>query len=282
MQNNENKELLLKDINLEKILRKNVPELFELLGNRNLSVRQWNDINEKYVSVNNKRYEKYVENGMQPIQVQASFFDVIHKGFQGGNYGYYVFDDLIRKTLRGLSTLLSERNKDQFKTNLYNILIHHDHNYRNFIGELLLLENFLSQKKYRLERFEYPITDTTQADFHFIELATNESLLVEVVNINFLDKIPVDIIRFITGKLEAKYRSKTKGAEHMAFTLVPIVWADHSTLRRIEKAFDEGKGFNLPYAYAPCAFATYDYDNIKFLNQFGKITTMFKNISIPN
>lgn len=138
------------NIDLEKILRKEIPEIFEFLGERNLTKWQWKEINEKYVSVNNNRYEQYMQNGMKPIQIQASFFDVIHKGFQGKNYGYYVFDDLIRKTITNLSSLLSDKNKDQFKSNLYNILINQDINYRNFIGELLLLENFLGQKKYRL------------------------------------------------------------------------------------------------------------------------------------
>jgi hypothetical protein len=54
-----------------------------------------------------------------------------------------------------------------------------------------------------------------------------------------------------------------------------VIWATFNTLRKLEKLYESGQLASTPDIFESCAYATFDYDENKFLNKFGRITTLF-------
>ncbi|RFS26224.1 hypothetical protein DVR12_00080 [Chitinophaga silvatica] len=265
-------------INLEISVRHYLPIVFELLGERKIKPSQWRKINDNYRKIKKDRFTNYLNNSQKLFEVNLyDLFDMM----EIGNRQAYFFLYLIKRSLEELCNAIPENNRYKLRDTLYNMLVQFDHKHRNYIGELLVLNNIVKSQQFELIEIEEPITNSTSADFFLRNKTTGATELLEVVNIH-IDQPKEDIKKFIEGKLEAKFEAKTKNQiEYKRFTLIPVVWAPYKILRQIEKLYDDGDGIRLAYSLPPCAFASFDVENtINFVLKFGTIPTLFKGLNI--
>lgn len=266
-------------LDLETEVRVYLPIIFEILGEGKITPKQWRKINENYKKTQEKRAADYWLKDITRYEV--NLYDVFEMR-RKGNKRAYVFLDMLKKALEELCDALPVEDRVKLGDTIYHMLVQFDHKHRNYIGELLVLNNAVKKQQFSLVKIEAPITKTTSADFLLKNKSDGKEELVEVVNIHIKDT-QENLKQFITGKLTDKMEAKTKGeAEHPKFTLVPVVWASFKVLRKIEKLYDEGDGIELKDVAPPCAFASFDYkDTIReFRVKFGTIPTLFKGENI--
>lgn len=266
---------------VEREIKDSFPIIFEILGPEGLSGKDWATIKESYDQEKGRR--QALNDKGDAYFVEVNFYDLIYMR-EHGNRRAYVFLDMFKNALEELCDSLDRQGKLLLRKTIKSILESFDHKHRNFIGELLVLNNAVKHQQFELLRIEFPIVEQSKkgekppsADFLLKDKTNGNLELVEIVNIHVDDKIE-DIHRFITGKLVDKIADKTKGkTEYKKFTLVPVIWASYKMLRRIEKLYIDGNGINVPSTLIPCAFASFDYadDFTEFKVKFGTITTLF-------
>lgn len=269
--------VMLTEIDLESKLRRSLPILFELLG-ENYTHAQWDTINSNFIKVHNRREAESIKEPGKLFQVNL-YSLIIAKEVHRSRTAF-VFLDFLQRTLEELCDTLTPANKKELRRTLYQVLINFDHKYRNYFGELLILNNAVKHGAHRLVKIESPITESKTADF-LLENEKEGRVLVEVVNIH-IDDDRNDVKRFIAGKLEDKFISKAGDQKNSKpFTIVPVIWASHKQLRRLEAMYGSGDGIQVPFScLPPCAYATFDYDADRFINKFGTITTLFKKFEL--
>lgn len=265
-------------VDLETQVKVYLPIIFEILDKDSISAKKWKKINDKHQAEYQKRKKQWEDNTRKTFEI--NLYDLFEM-YREGNRGAYKFLDMIKRTLEELHSSLPEKDRTKIKGTIYSMLVELDKTHRNYIGELLVLNNAIKHQQYKLISIESPITKSTKADFLLKNLITGDTELVEIVNLH-IDDDKENLGLFITGKLEEKFGMKTKGiSDHYKFTLVPVIWGSYALLRRIEAVYNNGEIPNLPYCLPACAFITYDYVGTnEFTVHFGTITTLFKGLNI--
>lgn len=211
------------------------------------------------------------------IQAEITIFDVILLAKRGNGEGIRylhflrsMFDHLFNNLVSVERALV----KRTFKTILKKL----DFRYKDFVGELAVLNNMISTKKYRLEDVEAPLADSPKTiDFKVRDLNTNECHLVEVYNIHVdSDKVqpePERIKAFFTHRLTQKIASKET---QMQFELVTVLWGGWRDLLVYSNYF-KAYAVHLVNVHEPMAYLTFSEvnDGSFFQNRFKKISRLF-------
>lgn len=260
------------EIDLEQRLRMYMPSMFRLLGTGNLSKRKWKKINQKFIEVYNERTEDYKSNNNH-LQVKANLYDLIISMIKGNAsaarlLGYF---DVLFKSL---DNNLAVEQKPLVRNSLFNVLVEMDHNFRNYIGELSVLNNILEGGKYKLLGIESDIISQNKtADFTLEDDLCNKEL-VEVLNIH------IDSSEYINetlqSKIEEKVGKKTSAEDsYNEFTLVPVIWAPVNVLQDIATLYKSGLGFKMNYVHEPLAYCVFSDPNNLLIYRFCSVSRLF-------
>lgn len=265
------------DFNLKHFLEINLPIIFELLVGNELSNSQWQNLSRKFNLKHQKRIAEYNANNNY-LLVERNLYDLILSSLKG-ELQSSMFFSFIKKVLEELTDNLSIDERKKLRKTIFDFLVSFDAKYYNYLGELLVLNNLLSNPDYELLDIEVEIINNKSADFLIGKKNSNETHLVEVVSIHIGDEHN-DLEKAIQKKLSKKVLSKTDGIKsHRPFILIPVVWASYKNLRRIEKWYTERSNSPYPNVKELTAFAMFTYDNNKTFYRYGNISTLF---NIPN
>jgi len=139
------------------------------------------------------------------------------------------------------------------------MLTNTDKNYRNFVGELSVLNNCLISD-FTLVKIEETLPNGKKIDFHLCHQKSNKSYLVEVVNVhyNYRKQYTDEILAAeIKGKLIDKIADKTKNnPDTINFYLVPVIWAYRAELNRICALYEEYINMKDNWIFEPLAFCS--------------------------
>ncbi|WPQ65209.1 hypothetical protein SIO70_10170 [Chitinophaga sancti] len=248
-----------------------LPQLFEFIPE---SESFWNDADKRF---KNKIQERLTLAAGENIQVEITIFDIIFLVKQG-NIEAFRFLNFVRKMFSHLFNNLQPDERTMVKKTFKTILKKLDLSYINFVGELAVLNNIMSTKKYRLETVEASLTDSLNTiDFKVRDLKTNESHLVEVVNIHIdSDKVqtnPELIKAFFTHRLSKKLKSKQT---QLPFELITVLWGKWQDFKVYTDYFKQYP-MHLDNVREPMAYLTFtETDNgSKFENRFMRISRLF-------
>ena len=262
-------------IDLENKLPIYLPGLLELLNNKTFRPHEWRKINtnlEKHLS---ERRQTIIRNNY--LKVETNIYDIIIGVIEGKTSPYSYFQYLYILFKRLTKNLTIEERK-KLRPTLYSVLINLDHKYRNFIGELSVLNNIReSNKDYRLIKVDKDIiVDEKKADFTFEHIYTKELELFEVVNIHAYETVAgFDLKRFVIGKIQDKILAKTKGkSDYRPFKLVPVFWGQVEDMKRLNEIFKNEKVELPENVFEPLSLCSFDGPDFP-VHRFVKISELF-------
>lgn len=260
-------------VDVEPKLREHFPILFELLQGERFD---WKKINTKFSETHLTRLTNFIHGNNELIE--ANFFDVLTEHWKGNKKGTRMLN-FFRSLLADINRNLDVTAKKKIKKTLYNILIEFDLNYLNYIGELAVLNLFIRNKEYKLNRIESPLGNKKNADFLFDRTDGNGSVLVEVVNVRpkVFPKNHSGIKNLFEEKFTEKNLLKTGGElRFLKYFLVPVVWGTSEELRRTADFLKVGTKINMPNVTELCAYCTFsDGQENGSIHKFGPLNTMF-------
>jgi len=263
---------------LESRLREYMPSLFTLIGNRPFG---WNNINKIAERNFEKRSKEYwaLQNDDEIIDkrliVEANLYDVIGSMREGDDFAKTLFTyfDLL---LQHLGKMLSTYQKDLICTTLKGFLIDTDKNYRNYIGELAVLNNCLNGD-FDLVSLEEPMPNGKKIDFNLKHKISKKTQLVEVLNIhyNYLKEYTDDTLALeIKGKIIDKLKDKTKNDCDTEFYLVPVIWANYEQLKWISSLYADKINIQNKLVIEPSAFGCFTYPDGSQIYKFGTLSSL--------
>jgi hypothetical protein len=260
-------------VDVEPKLREHFPILFELLEGERLD---WGKINTKFSETHLKRLTDFIHGNNELIE--ANFFDVLTEYWKGNKQGIRMLN-FFRSLLDDINRNLDIADKKKIKKTLYNLLIEFDLNYLNYIGELAVLNSFIRNREYRLNRIESPLGNKKKADFLFDRCDGKGPVLVEVVNVR-PRVFPQDhsgLKILFEEKFEEKNLLKTGGdLRFLKYFLVPVIWGTSEELKRTADFIKVGPKINMPNVTELCAYCTFDDDQENgIIHKFGTLSTMF-------
>jgi len=261
------------EVDLEQQLQFYMPSMFRLLADRNLKKRQWKKLNKKFVDEHYKRVSLYETNNNY-LLVEANFYDLINATMRGEKSAYSLvgYFDILFKALD--KNLLPEE-KVMVRDTIYSTLIHFDHQFRNFIGELAVLCNAVDKRRYSLLGVEKDtIAQNKTADFTLLDNNTGKKELVEVVNIH-LDNSNY-LKETLINKLTEKFADKTcNSSDYKRFTLVPVIWAPVAVLQDLRELYKSGNGVAINDINEPVAYCAFSGPNDLPIYRFCPISSLF-------
>ncbi len=252
-----------------------LPGMLELINNKTFRPREWKKINTNLEEHINDRRKIITRDNY--LRAETNIYDIIIGVIEGKTspYSYFQYLQILFKQLTKNLTV-EERKK--LRPTLYSVLINLDHKYRNFIGELSVLNNIReNNKNYRLIRVDKDIiVDEKKADFTFENVDTKEIELIEVVNIHAYETPEgFDLKRFVVGKIEDKIRIKTSGkSDYRSFKLVPVFWGEIENMKKLNGIFKHEKVELADNVFEPlslCSFVGPDFP----VHRFVKISELF-------
>jgi len=256
-------------VDLHTNLRRYMPAMFRLLMEDGLSQDKWDNLNRKFVSTYQKRIALQTKS-KKPLIVEANLYDLISSTFHNDKSAlrFVGYIDIIFKLL---GNNLFPEEKLMVTETLYNVLVSHDHQFRNYIGELSVLNKAIEKRTYNLIGVERDsIAQGTTADFTLLNNQTGKTELFEVVNIHLNNS------QKIKGRLFRKIKEKTcKQANYTPFTLIPVLWAEWKILKEVEQLYITGNGVEMEGVNEPFAFCAFSDENNKPIYRFMPIKKLF-------
>ena len=218
-----NKNNLVGCNNIKNDLLLYLPNLFEIIGTEDDF--GWNKIDSLYNKIKQKRIDLY---GGQTIDISPTIFDRINAAKENDPIAILQLN-IINDIFLDLSSSLNDHEKQLLKSNIKNILKSDNNNWRNFFGEIAVINNILQTNLYELIGIEKR-SNGKPIDFLIKEKYTGEISIVEVVSIH-LDTKKVEsniesIKKFITYRINQKFNSKSCEDSKSNFYLIPILWGD--------------------------------------------------------
>ena len=139
-------------VDLESRLKQYMPAMFLLLAEKNLKAQQWRNLNKRFVEEHNRRVDEYARNN-DYLLVEANLYDLINAVFGGDKSALHLVG-YIDVLFKALDKNLLPQEKAMVRNTIYNALINFDHKFRNFIGELAVLNNAVEGRRYSLSAIE--------------------------------------------------------------------------------------------------------------------------------
>lgn len=256
-------------LDVESKLRVYIPSLFQLLTDKQFS---WKKVNKKFHKTFLKRKADHAANGGY-LFVSACFYDIISAALTR-NQEAAAFLSFIDKLISELSIKVPEKQKPWLKSNLYSLLTNWDYNYRNFIGELAVLNAMLTSGL-KLLKIEEEISSKKNIDFTFQKPENGQRLLVEVLNIHidqFSEKDDEELLLIYQNKIIDKLNSKSN-ENSINFHLIPVVWGNGNDMMRIKSLYKKGLNDIHPLVLEPCGYLCCK-TSIKESHHFGTLSTL--------
>lgn len=257
---------------LEGRLKLYFPIFFELLGTSSLN---WKTIDKVFAR---KVSQWIAKAGGQEIRVEASFYNIITASIQG-NQAATKHLDFIKRLFEELIQRLSEKERKLIVPALSGMLTNIDRKFRNFLGELLVLNNFKRNPKFSLSNVEVPLfrnqPNGVKIDFEFLNSETSNPLLVEVVNVHLTDASnwsDEQVNQLLQQKIQHKLNI-TGIRESNGFLLVPVFWGAFEELMRIDRFYKQ-TGVSFENTSEPASYATFTTADGRLLHMFGTITSI--------
>lgn len=267
----------LEDLDLKGRLEEYLPVFFELYDGKG---RAWNKVSKAVYErhLNNIKKEKELN---MPLIIEASFFDIITEALNGKRSARVLLE-YFKQLFKDLSNNLSDEQKHMIQKNLYGVLTNLNLDYRNFIGELSVLNNLI-KAGYDLLATEHRLDEQglkkTEIDFLVCSPLDKEEILVEVVNIHLSDtntKDSISIKNLLEGKLKPKYQDK-KGDSKNTFYLIPVLWGSITELKQVIE-FYEKNNFSLPNVMDSVCYMSFTKESTgDFYHRFGPVKNIMTN-----
>jgi hypothetical protein len=267
----------MKHNNVKINLSEYFPELISFVGD---SYLDWDYIDSLFSKEIDKRIRKANTDGTETIRIQATIYDLIVETKKNNLQAVRLLD-FFRKAVAELDINLTLNEKKLVVPTIRSILTALDSRYLDFFGELLVLNNLMKSKTYRLEDIEEKLSNSKTIDFKLRYMANDSLRLVEVVNIH-LNPEKVDsnenlIKSFLGNRFIKKIADKKKGLK-IDFFLIPVLWGQWKDIQIYSEHFKKNS-IDMPYVIEPVAFVTFhdQNDDNYLLHRFGNVSNLFES-----
>ena len=254
-----------------------LPSLIKIIDETNLDF-DWDNIDNLFSKEIKARTER--ANGETSI-IEATLYDLIVEVKKENSQAGRLLD-FFNKLWEELSINLTSEEKKLIKPTIRNILTAFDRRYLDFTGEILVLNNLIKSKIYRLEKVEEKLPNKKTIDFKLKCIADGSFKLVEIVNIH-LDSSKVNseenlIKTFLEGRLSKKIAAKKLLLDNVDFFLVPVLWGGWKDIQVYSEYFKKNK-MHIQNVIEPVSYLTFtDPNDISFvMHRFGNVSNLFNN-----
>ena len=259
------------EYNVKAVLAEYMPSFLRLLGTREIS---WQSIDKNLQTYIEKAKLEFNET-KSTLKREATFYSIIMSKAKGDGLGEAQFD-FYDQLFTGLHAVLSPEEQDMLSGILRSVLTQLEKDYLNFIGELSVLYFYKINAGFQLLKVEEKIFDSKNisADFKFLNPASGNQFLVEVVNIHLeqRDKLTLELLEKVIGrKLGDKLKSKDVIAKRN-MSLQPLIWCKN--FEQLKQVSNYYNAYSIPEqthkALGYLSFRTPDgelYHRISFLNE---------------
>jgi hypothetical protein len=244
-----------------------IPSLLELI-NGNI---RWKSLKKILENKFNEEKERY--NNEERFELRVTLYSICALAAKG-NPESKQFLFFIDNVFKSLATCLSDSEKNLIKENISNLLEYRD-GFLNYLGELCVLNSLMSSGLYRLEKTEYRLEkDRKGIDFKITNIESNQSYLIEVVNIELREDKMTDhnlIQKSLTSKIQEKL-NLTDESGITQYTLIPVIWGGRDNVDNILKVKDfyEKTNFSIDRVQTPRVYMQLKVEE-KTINRFGSI-----------
>jgi hypothetical protein len=234
----------------------------------------WDSINRSFSDIWRR---KIAESDNETFQTEATFFFMLLAAMKGEPLAIgYV--DYLNRMCHELSGQLSIEKKKMLGKIIKKIIKVPNLDFLNFVGELSTLNNLLKSNAYELERIESPLKNDNSIDFHLKDLATQKSILVEVINIQLNDdkveRDPDAINTFLTGRLIKKIAEKEEElAGTLDFWIVAVLWGSWKSIQIYRDHF-RSYPVQISRTIEPLAYVQHSDGRGYYMHQFGRVSTL--------
>ena len=263
----ENLDIDKTDFDIKLGLEYYIPSLLELI-NGNI---RWTSLKKILENKFNEYKERY--NNGERFELRVTLYSICVSAAKG-NTESKQFLYFIDNVFKSLANCLSASEKTLIKENITNLLEYRD-GFLNYLGELCVLNSLMSSGFYRLEKTEYRLEkDRKGIDFKITNIETNQSYLIEVVNIELREDKMTDhnlIQKFLTSKIQEKLNI-TDESGITEYTLIPVIWGGRDNVNNILKVKDfyEKTNFSIDRVETPRVYMQLKVED-KTINRFGCI-----------
>jgi hypothetical protein len=265
-------------------LQQYFPIFFELLGDNPL---KWKTV-EKVLAQKIEVWK--AKAGGKTIRVQASFYNIITASIEG-NAQATGHLDFIKKLFEELILRLDTEERKFVVPALFGMLSNVDNKFWNFVGELLVLNNFKKHTQLRLTAVEVLAMadkpDGSRIDFQFFDKEGQSTLLLEVVNVHvhgcstWADE---QINHIIHQKIQHKL-NKTGVKSNQKFWLVPVFWGSYEDLARVN-SFYISNDIKFQNTTEPTSFVSFTIgsstDRVHMFGTIGSIVEFYDSRPLVN
>jgi len=230
-------EKLQLNYDVEAILKKYMPSIIELLGGQSIS---WTSINKGLTQhISEIRKEFYATGKL--ILKETSFYSMIAERFTGtgkSNAMFDYYDTLFKK----LNTKLTSEEKQPVRRIILQLLTNLNNNHMNFIGELSVLDKYISTGQYYFVNIEARISSDSNvtADIYLKRKLDGSDFLVEVLNLH-LEKTQINDYSKFKYHLDSKFTQKIKSkgiSDKREVKIQPVLWyTDHNQFKWVQDFF---------------------------------------------
>lgn len=265
------------DLDVVGRLQQYFPVFFELLGDNRLN---WKTV-EKVLAQKIEQWK--LKAGAGTIRVEASFYNIITSSIEG-NPQASAHLDFIRRLFEELIQRLDHEERKLVVPALFGLLSNVDNKFWNFVGELLVLNNFKKQPHLSLISVEVPVDlakpDGPKIDFQFLSAEKGSTLLIEVVNVHVhgCETWAEEQIKFIVSQKIQHKLNKTGFSVKQNFTLVPVFWGSYNDLTRVNSVY-ETSGISFQNTLPPTAFVSFTNVDREYVHVFGTLRQIVKKYS---
>ncbi len=266
-------------IDLRESLQKYLPVLFDFLSVMDFRPEQWDKLNANFLKRYFARREAYRLNDNH-LLISANIYDIITEKLNNNIAGIRYLE-FITKTREELSKNLSIAEKKLVNKTLYDFLISYDYRFKNYLGELLVLNSIIKSNSFELVTVETQIVNEQTADFLFSKKDGSGYQLVEVVNLH-IDSSHTMLEAHLTKSFSTKLLKKTDvEVLYSKFVLVPVIWADPTHLQRVLKVWQSIDKTAIGDVFEPVSYICLTSAEQVFY-KFGTLSTLLKGLDFSS
>lgn len=266
------------EIDLKYRLGVYLPMLSEFLSVQDFKPEQWDKLNSNFHERHLERKKEYLSNDNH-LQVSANIYDIITEKLKG-NLNGVKYLEFITKTLEELSDHLSDSGKKAINKTIYDFLISYDHRFRNYLGELLVLNSVIKGNIFSLETVESHIVNNQTADFLFSRKDGRGHQLVEVVNLHITGEHTM-LETYLPKSFSRKLAKKTDGETVYAeFILIPVIWAAPVDLLRVLDTWKTMDKTDLKNVCEPVSYLCLTSAEHQVFYKFGTLSTLLEGMDL--
>lgn len=212
----------------------------------------------KQFEKNNKRFED------GPFQYGINIFQISVYAVEKGDESSIRYLDMLNQLFTALAQLLTKPERQMLRGNLFDLL-RYSEDFRNYLGEFLILFVLLKNRRYKFVCSEYGVKKGAPTiDFKMLNMESGLPEYFEVINIIMNESQFVshqETEQFLRSKIEPKILNKNKSGLH--YVLVPVVWIGYDEWCKLVR-FYQDTNFGIEGVSMPFVHSRFDVDNEKF------------------